>query len=288
MKKILMLLSLSTTLTAQEYHLITEDEPVYDVEVIVFARLLGQPDATTLNPKPADLEVPYRILTDLDESWPLFQPHQPEPLTIDGNSTEMGQPVNDQDWQVPVNDEEPETEALVWIQFPQNLEHPVTARLATNPGIMPMHQQKWRQPATPFLSPEYVHVSSIWEPPAEEPDGMPADGQNSFAITTSPSPEMAMMDNINEDPLASDEAAMLVEDYAFDGAVAFSEQRFTHIQVRMNYHRHDLNGELITYGMNQKSRIRLGEWHYFDHQQFGVLTKVTLVEPEAPEENEAL
>jgi hypothetical protein len=287
MKKYLMLLCLSTTLTAQDYHLITEDEPVYDVEVIVFARLLGQPDATTLNPKPANLDVPYQLLSVIDEDWPMFQPHQPEPLALNDNIlTATGSATND-DWQVPVNDEEPETEALVWVEFPHNPEHPVTARLATNPGIMPMHQQQWRQPATAFLNPQYVHVSSVWEPPTEEPETMPADGQDSFAITTLPSLDMTMMNNNSDDSLPTDDVP-LIEDYAFDGAVAFSEQRFTHIQVKMNFYRHDINGELITYGMNQKNRIQLGEWHYFDHQQFGVLTKVTLVEPEAPKESESL
>jgi hypothetical protein len=264
---LLMLLTTGSAVTAQEYHLITDEAPVYDVEVIVFARLLGQPDAGSLNSRTVSLDVPYRLLTELDESWPLFAWQQPEIKAITNTGGEAD------NWQVPIEEAEPETEALVWFRYPGNATHPVTQRLAANPGLQPLWQQKWRQPATPFLAPEYVHVSSIWVPPVE-PDELsePADQ------FTEPSPLLSSV-NANEETLMTDEVEPMYSepqypDFTFDGAVAFSEQRFTHIQVRMNFYRQDSSGQMITYSMEQKSRITLGEWHYFDHQQFGVLTKV--------------
>ncbi|MFC3193289.1 CsiV family protein [Marinicella sediminis] len=284
MRKIIPFLVLFTTaLPAQEYHLITDETPVYDVEVIVFARLLGQPEASTLNPKPTSLELPYREVTAIDESWLMFQPHQTTVLQTDG-STEQRNEQNPEDWQVPMDErqQEPETEALVWVRFAENSEHPVTERLATNPGMAPLMQMKWRQPATPFLNPEFVRVSSVWEPTAQEQLITDAYGDQTNRVEPGY--------NVDESDLSgttdlSTPAATTYADYAFDGAVAFSEQRFTHIQVKMNFYRQDNNGQQLTYSIDQKSRIRLGEWHYFDHQQFGILTKVIQVDIE-PQENE--
>lgn len=253
MKKIFTILLILPLLTsAQEYQVLQPDQWVYDVEVVIFGRQLSQPDALNINSRRSNLDVPvHEILVDYKE-LPLLELIPQE------------QSADSANWQVPIEGEPPEQQALIWILLDKGLNHPVINRLQSNPTIKPLIYKKWRQPATEFLSPEFVAVTSINKP------------------------EVAFENTIHITSDFQDENHQTIEkhpDYAFDGLVAYSKQRFDHVSVKMNYYRHDPFGEVISYAIDQKQRIKLSEWQYFDHQQFGVMVKVSPIEIESSQED---
>lgn len=228
-----MLLTVSSS-HAQEYLRLTQDSLIYDVEVIVFGRLLSQPVANTIKTKSLILADELKQLSTLeDDTLELIKP------VTGGASTQVG---GNDNWQVPVSDNKGLVDVLSWFKFPTTMNHPVVNRLQNNPTIKPLDYQKWRQPATSFLNPDFVYLTS-----------------NHF--------ETAEDIVLNQD--------LLPNDFEFSGQIAYSKQKFDHVQIKMNYYRNDDLGHSITYIMDQKSRIELNEWQYFDHQQFGVLVKVS-------------
>ncbi len=252
MKKILTILLLLPQITfTQEYQALHPDNWVYDVEVVVFGRQLAQPDALNINSKTSNLDVPIHELLMDHDGLPLTEALPQE------DPDESGQ------WQVPVEGEMPDQQALVWVLMQKDMNHPVVNRLQSNPTIKPLIFQKWRQPATQFLSPEYVTVTSIIKPQVF------FENEPSYA----------------EDNPFETQLEVIHEDYAFDGVVAYSKQKFDHVTVKMNYFRHDPFGELVSYTIDQKQRIKMSKWQYFDHQQFGVMVKVSPIIIEATQEN---
>lgn len=256
MKKILLLFVLvSMHCKAQDYQVLERGSWVYDVEVIVFGRQLAQPDSTNINSHLSNLDVPTKpLITDLQD-LPLIK-------MIDDS-----QPEDDSDqWQVPLEGNEPQKQALIWVLLNQSMDNPVVRKLQTNPTIKPLHYQKWRQPATPFLSPEYVVVSSLNSPGHVDEIDILEESDSKIE------PEASIQEQ-------------RFSDYAFDGVVSFAKQRYDHVAVKMNYYRIDPFGENVSYAIDQKQRIQLGEWQYFDHQQFGVMVKVIAIKEEKQNEN---
>ena len=235
MNKIIYLLLLTVSSAhAQEYLRLTQDSLIYDVEVVVFARLLSQPDATTIKTNSLVLVDGLKQLPTLeDDTAELFKP------VIDDASSQVN---GNDNWQVPVTDNKVAVDVLSWFKFPTTMNHPVVDRLQNNPTIKPLDYQKWRQPATNFLNPSFVYLTS-----------------NHYATA--------------EDMVMNQE--IMPNDFEFSGQIAYSKQKFDHVQIKLNYYRNDDSGNSITYIMDQKSRIELNEWQYFDHQQFGVLVKVS-------------
>lgn len=238
-----------TLVWSQEYLTLKPGQWAYDVEVVIFGRQLAQPDSLTINNRLSQLDVPTQSLITQSNELPLIKE-----LPVVNKTDESEQ------WQVPLEGEKPKQQALVWTALAVNGEHPVINKLRSNPTIKPLHYQKWRQPATDFLSPEYVIVSSI-----EKPEYVVHEDLE----TTSPQEEN-----------------QVYNDYSFDGVVAYSKQKFDHVTVKMNYFRHDPIDQLISYTIDQKQRIKLGIWQYFDHQQFGVMVKVTAISIQSAENGE--
>ncbi len=237
----LMMLVVSQNTLAQEYLQFNQDEVVYDVDVVVFARRLAQPSTETFNNAPLVDSENSRILEFWDQEMPLFIYQEPEEVPEEAA----------EEWQVPIDEQPQRVDVLSWVMLTNTMEHPVIDRLAVNPNLKPLLHQKWRQPATDFLQPEYVKLSlidSIEQPVADEP----------MIPTLFPTKQIH-------------------PDYSIDGQVAFSKQRFTHLHVKMNLFRINAEGEQIIHKIAQQKRVELGEWQYFDHQQFGVLAKVTEV-----------
>jgi len=251
---------------AQEYIPLTDDKLVYDVELIVFARNLSQPTASTVNNQITDVDKTTKSLFVNVSDLPLFKSNSNlSPDDASANSNE--------NWQVPLDDNKTTMEALVWLFISHNMSHPIILRLNNNPTIKPLFHQKWRQPATEFLSPEYVAISNIEktsEPSTDETDLIETPALQPIQIN-----EFDFNDVLNTFP-----------DFSFDGVVAFSKQRFTHFQVKINFYRLDEEGQQLVYSINQKTRIKLDQWQYFDHQQFGVLAKVVTVKKPQDEEAE--
>jgi len=273
MKNILLLLCFTFgTGHAQEYISLDQNDWVYDVDVIVFARQLAQPDAETINSSVIEPLEPLKTLYPLSEELPLFKAVELDLLADQQNATE-----NNKQWQVPLGEDKQLVDVLTWFIVENNMQHPIIEKLQLNPTFKPLHHQKWRQPEVSFLQPIYVKVSSDIPPLATPPF---TDEQETVDV------------EMNSDIAPTDEAFILninetqtPEDYSFDGQVAFSMQRFNHISVLMNFFRIDPNGNPITYNIKQKSRVELNQWQYFDHQQFGVLTKVTAIKIEENHEN---
>ncbi len=247
---VLMILLLSHSTQAQEYLQLNQDEVVYDVDVVVFARRLAQPSTETFNNAPLVDTETSRTLELWDQAMPLFIYQEPK--------TAVEEPT--EDWQVPIDEQPQWVDVLSWIMMTNTMDHPVIERLEVNPNLKPLMHQKWRQPATDFLQPEYVKLSLIeaTEQPVEDDASMPT-----LFPTKSLQPE-----------------------YTINGQMAFSKQRFTHLHVKMNLFRINAEGEQIIHRIAQQKRVEMGEWQYFDHQQFDVLAKVTAVELTPPAEED--
>lgn len=268
---------------AQEYMTLTDDDLAYDVEIIVFARNLSQPNLSIVvnrSTEPVQLTKPLFINT---EDLPLFE--ETPQIEIDELSE-----LTDKNLQVPLGDDEVNMQALVWLFISQNMNHPIIERLNNNPTIKPLFHQKWRQPATEFLAPEYVAVSSIrsnhelWVNVPESEENQANNSIQNTAIQIDLIQNHTTYDN--EYMPIDDFTVEVHPDFSFDGVVSFSKQRFNHLQVVMNFYRIDTEGQQLVYSINQKNRIEIGQWQYFDHQQFGVLAKVVTVENFQNEEAE--
>lgn len=236
-----MILCLSHSVVAQEYIRVTDDEVIYDVEVIVFSRQLLQPEAETMNNALSVKTEDVLILPQWDREIP---------LVVDIESPTS----SDSEWEVPLNEEKEkqQKDVLSWIILENEMNHPIIDKLRSNPTINPLFRQKWRQPASAFLQPQYVEISQL---------DTKEELTNDVNFLT--------QSNMIKDNIYTDNS--------IDGQVAFSEQRFTHLHIKMNLFRINDLGEQIVYKIAQQKRIELDEWQYFDHQQMGVLAKVTAV-----------
>ena len=140
------------------------------------------------------------------------------------------------------------------------MDHPIVNRLSANPTFKPLYRQKWRQVPSQFTQPKYIEVSNL-------PQNIQTNNFNT--------------NGFNNNSFNSNGANIItygeVHDYKVDGQMAFSMQRYTHLHVKMNLFRNSSDGDQIIYELSQQKRIELGQWQYFDHQQFGVLAKVTAV-----------
>lgn len=267
---------------AQEYLRLKQDDVVYDVDVVVFARRLAQPSAETFNNAPLLTDPERRFLTPWDPDWPLLNFPVPEP-------PENAAKTEDE-WQVPIEEKPKEVDALVWVAFASNPNHPVLQRLSVNPNLKPLLHQQWRQPATAFLQPEYVAVTTLPQSAADatEESNFGNNGDFNEGHTDEPltNPSVDHTFGSLNDFFATPQPK---PDYSVDGQVAFSKQRFTHLHVKMNLFRINETGEPIVHAISQQRQVELGEWQYFDHQQFGILAKVTAVSlkpPQVEENNE--
>ncbi len=269
MKKILIVLSLYSGLSeAQDYLRLSHSNTVYDVDVVVFARQLAQPSTATINNASLVNTDEAKLLPDWDYETLLFKSPEINP-EADENQSE---------WQVPLGQDKPQMDALAWINLDRSMDHGIISRLLSNPTIKPLLHNKWRQPATPFLDPQYVRLTSfdVERPPlishTDETTGLAEVSDNDTSLRDQTS-QVGLYSGILETENT------LVSDYSVDGQLAFSKQKFTHLHVKLNLYRVNHEGEQIIYKIAQQKRIKLGEWQYFDHQQFGVLAKVTVAEP---------
>ncbi|MEZ5471691.1 MAG: hypothetical protein R3E90_07915, partial [Marinicella sp.] len=180
---------------AQEYQVLRPGQWVYDVEVVIFGRQLAQPDSLYINNRVSNLDVPvHTLLTNFSDL----------PLLKDLPQTN---PEESEQWQVPIEGNQPKQQALVWVLLQSSMNHPVIKKLQSNPTIKPLYFLKWRQPATRFLSPEYVAVTSIIKP------------EITFENNPDSAPQLESFEPFS--------------DYAFDGVVAYSKQKFDHVTVKM-------------------------------------------------------
>lgn len=263
---------LTSTVVAQQYLKMGQDELIYDIDVVVFARQLSQPTADSINNQ-VSVKTPDVVqLPQWDEKQVLLK------------YPEIIEPPSDS---VPIENQADPVTVLSDVILDTSMEHPIIDRLNTNPIYKPIYRQKWRQLPSVFLNPLYVEVSNLKQAETTDDHGLPPGALNQTSINqpdtnlspfNQPNPRQATFDSYDYNlPATELMDADLVADYAIDGQVAFSEQRFTHLHVKMNLYRINAEGEQIVYELSQQKRIQLDEWQYFDHQQFGVLAKVTAV-----------
>lgn len=237
----LILISSSGVTDSQEYLRMSQNEVVYDVDVIVFSRQLSQPSAESMNNAESVKTIDVKSLPRWDRNTPLIKFIEPPKV------------ASDSEWEVPLKEQVKQADVLSWVVLDTSMNNAIINKLNNNPTIKPIFHQKWRQPASDFLKPQYVEISHLVAQTIN-PNDLPQQPQNMFIQ--------------NE----------IYADNSIDGQVAFSKQRYTHLHVKMNLYRVNAEGEQIIYEISQQKRINLGEWQYFDHQQMGVLAKVTAVE----------
>ncbi|WP_154222066.1 CsiV family protein [Marinicella rhabdoformis] len=258
MKKMMYLLLAIQTGHAANYLPLSSGIQLYDVEVLVFARLLSQPESNQVsNRAEVDLtSLNAMEAADDDMAW-LIESEKPDQ-------------EGDQ-WQVPIEGEKTsDAKALAWFSFNDlPSDNAVFNKIDKHPSMRALFYQKWRQPATPYRNPGFVKISNWSE---DIPVDQPLDAPEEESIRNN---TLAGFANENEP-----EDTFLVPikpDYTIRGKVAFSKQRFQHGHVDINLYRESLDGETIIYRTEQSTQIELGSWQYFDHPQFGVMMKVTLV-----------
>lgn len=239
---------ISSAVNAQQYLNMRQDGRIYDVDVVVFARQLSQPDAKSLIKKPLVKNQDVVTLPLWDGQQKLFQ--YPEVAAPPDNS-------------VPIENQANPVRVLNDVILSTSMDHAIVNRLKVNPTYRPIYRQQWRQMPSSFRNPRYIEVSSLSH-------------QNNQAAAR----PMDRFNELNEeDSEVRSEFSMktTVPDFSIDGQVAFSSQAYNHLHVKMNLFRVDSMGQQITYQLSQQKRITLNQWQYFDHQQFGVLAKVTPV-----------
>ena len=259
MKKCLILfLIFSDVAQGQVYVDLARHQTIYDVEVVVFARQLAQPMADVTNPAPSIDTRVAKVVEPLQSvaDQPMFK--WPE-ISLSENPNQTDQ------WQVPLDESPSASHALAWFLRADRPHHDLLQRLGNNPSWETLHYQSWRQPATPFTNPEYVAISTLSSAAMES------------VVSTFTANDMMPSENSSQQNQFN-ESSIQVPDYAINGMLAFSKQQFIHFHVKVNLFRQDPAGDSIRYTINQKKRIKLNEWQYFDHQQFGVLARVVAVE----------
>ncbi len=262
---------LSNSVYAQQYLNLRQDGHIYDVDVVVFARQLAQPSSDAINNQALVKNEAVLTLPVWDQQMPLFVHPQ------------IAAPDNESEWQVPIDKQAEPVKVLSDIILSTSMDHAIINRLKANPTYHPIYHQKWRQMPSAFLKPQYVEVSSLQ---ATEVTRLNSLESTSIPITDPPPTEDNPLDN-QEDSFdnfyTNSSNALNVADYSIDGQVAFTQQRYTHLHVKMNLFRINAEGEQIIYQLSQQKRIELDKWQYFDHQQFGVLAKVTAIKLTAGE-----
>lgn len=265
MKKMMYLLLAMQTGHAANYLPLSSGIQLYDVEVIVFARLLSQPDSSQVsNRTEIDLTTLNAMQVAEDDMAWLIESEKPDQ-------------EGDQ-WQVPIEGEATsDAKALAWFAF-DNLpsDNAVYNKLDKHPNMRALFYQKWRQPATPYRKPGYVKISN-WPEDVSVDETTEADSSFSNNSTLAGYAYESDEEDVTIEPIKPD--------YTMRGKVAFSKQRFQHGHVDVNLYRNDFNGESIIYRIEQNTQIDLDKWQYFDHPQFGVMLKVALAtEFKKPEE----
>jgi len=269
---LLIVLIIGYDVQAQNYMKRTAEEPVYDVEVIVFGRNLAQPAIESVQQAAVYSQQDAAEVNFLppDEDWPVIKvpsaipqeisPNEQSQSATDNNSPQT--PSDQSDWQVPLNEEPIDYEVLVWYLRNQHLMGPVVNLLDNNPKYKTLMRQVWRQPTTPFSQPLYVKINNFPNSTAdntEESDFIQSD-MIDFSFSDTDKPDK--------------------NDFQINGQVALSEGRFTHLHIKFNYYRINEHNDVLVYGSKQQRQIKLNQWQYFDHPQFGVLIKVTAVKAE--------
>jgi|SRR5690606_19710406 len=266
----LFILALTTNSAAQTYINRLGNEPVYDVEVIVFGQMLAQPSQEQV--KQAEVFLQNNAVEvdfiEADASLPKLKKLN--------HSSESSESTNLSDQtQVPLTDVSPEYQVLVWYLLANNLTGGVVERLAANPKYKPLIRKIWRQPVTPFNNPLYVKVNN-------RQTTIDSDEQirkeSNFRVSTSQ--QSFATDEVSVSSGKRLPSTVNIKDYEVHGQVALSQGRFTHLHIKFNYYRINDEGDVIIYASKQQKQIDLNQWQYFDHQQFGVLIKVTAVKAE--------
>lgn len=236
---------ITTNVSAQQYLDMKQDAHIYDVDVVVFARRLSQPTTELINNKASVKGEDVLVLQPWDGEQSLLQ--YPQATELPNNT-------------VPIENQAKPVKVLSNVILSTSMNHPIINRLVANPTFKPIYRQKWRQAPSAFLKPQYIEVSTL-----------PVNTQNQGHSVNSQTLNNNYSNQSNfviHDKLA---------DYTIDGQVAFSSQRYMHLHVKMNLFRINIDGQKVVYELSQQKRIDLDQWQYFDHQQFGILAKVTAV-----------
>lgn len=264
---LILLVVLMGTASAQNYIKRTAEEPVYDVEVIVFGQLLSQPTVDSIQQAVIfDQEAAATVdFLPADEDWPFIKT---QTNLAQSNSDDSQLTANPQDdsWQVPLDEKPIDYDVLVWFLKTNQLAGPVVNLLDNNPKYKPLLRQAWRQPATPFNNPLYVKINTQTHDNEFSTNQSNIDDENMVIDLT----------DFNENLTPKID----IRDFQVDGQVALSQGRFTHLHIKFNYYRINQQNEPLIYASKQQRQIKLNQWQYFDHQQFGVLIKVTAVKAE--------
>lgn len=156
-------------------------------------------------------------------------------------------------WEAPV-DTQISGKALVWYEPQSNKKMAgIWNKLSQSSEYLPLLHKHWRQPLTSFKNPKYVVLDQI---------------------------NISLYDSSTNTGL-SEEQPIQSNNYSLHGKIALSQGRFTHLHVKVNLLRNNLNNESIIYAINEKRQIQFNQLNYFDHKEFGVIILVSKTNLEA-------
>lgn len=210
------------------------DTKVYDVEIILFAYNQALPNQSTYNnPKVFDYSNAI-ILEELSDPQKLIKEETPPSDAEDKYSINISDKTNKQ--------------ALVWFEH-NKTEFKLSSvwnKLQKNGNITPLLHRAWRQPETPFETPEYVQINTA---------------------------------NINNDTLS--ENPLFLEN-ALTGMVSLSKGRFLHFGHSINLYKQRQNGtdgsiENIIFTLTERKQLSSDELHYYDSPWIGSIVKITKI-----------
>lgn len=211
------------------------DTKVYDVEIILFAYNHALPNiATYNNPKVFD----YSNAIALDELLDEQELIKEQTLTTE----------NADEYSINISEVKSNKQALVWFEHSnKNFQlSKIWGKLQNNENTIPLLHRSWRQPETPFETPQYIQISTV---------------------------------DINNDDILE---SSLFPENALTGMVSLSKGRFLHFGHNINLFRqfHDESGiqtENIIFSLTERKQLTTDELHYYDSPWIGSIVKITEV-----------
>ena len=204
------------------------DNSVYDIEIIVFAYKTALPNAETYTNKP---------LVNLSETYELLKKKANQPYL---RNTSDKQSVDN--YTIAIDGKKEGLEALVWFEHNAS-DFQLSAfwnKLKGSADIKPLIHRAWRQPETPFESPQYINISTV---------------------------------NVSGTIYSPDEVSF--PNYSILGKVALSKGRYTHFGNKINLIRSNQNAKNMVFDLTERKQIKKDELHYFDSPWLGAIVKIS-------------
>ena len=309
MSKLLVLLFLSFTLSAQQQPVLgaedvvkienpsyeyvpLADNKVYDVEIIVFAYRNALPNDKTYHNKTVFDDSQALSLDSKPIGTPEIHYGMIDSPTANTYKTDTPSETNttENKYTIPLEETNDNKQALVWFEHsPEEFKlTEIWDRLVKKDTIVPLIHKAWRQPDTPFENPTYVKLNNTVPKkkvdnslstheannPLEEPTIKVVENTAIFNAMTIDADGNFITDTV-DDGFHENRYA----DFTLTGMVALSQGRFMHFGNKLNlfrtYNSEDNTIRNMIFSLIERKQINTDELNYFDSPWFGSIVMIT-------------